>query len=118
MRREALMLKINLISVGVAIVITLITIELLHNLNVAVFSIVFLYAFRCEMTEWYMGQLLSIKLKKDIMIELAMVAVFIISSAILDSWMCTLIYAVAYVLYMVYNRKRIMEIRKVMWKHI
>jgi O-antigen/teichoic acid export membrane protein len=118
MRREALMLKINLISVGVAIVVTFMTIELLHNLSVAVFSIVFLYAFRCEMAEWYMGQLLSIKLKKDIMIELAMVAVFIISSAILDSWMCTLIYAVAYVLYMVYNRKQIMEIRKVMRKHI
>jgi O-antigen/teichoic acid export membrane protein len=114
MRKEALMLKINLISVGVAVVITAITIEILHNLGIAVFSIVFLYAFRCEMAEWYMGRLLSIKLKKDIMIELAMVAVFIVSSVILNSWMCTLIYAVAYAIYMLSNHKQIVAMWRMM----
>lgn len=112
MRREALMLKINLISVGVAVVITVITIEVLHNLSATVFSIVLLYAFRCEMAEWYMGRLLSIKLKKDIMIELAMVAIFIISSVTLNSWMCTLIYALAYAGYVLVNRKRIADLSK------
>jgi O-antigen/teichoic acid export membrane protein len=112
MRKEALMLKINLISVGMAVVVTVITVKVLHNLSATVFSIVLLYAFRCEMAEWYMGRLLSIKLKKDIMIELAMVAIFIISSVTLNSWMCTLIYALAYAGYVLVNRKRIADLSK------
>ena len=40
LRKEALMLKINLISLGVAAIITFFTIEVLHDLNAAVFSII------------------------------------------------------------------------------
>ena len=111
LRREALMLKINLISVGVAAVVTLFTIEVLHNLNAAVFSIIFLYAFRCEMAEHYMEQLLNLKLKKAILAELLMVAIFIASSVLLDNWLCPLVYAAAYAGYMAANRNRVKKVK-------
>lgn len=68
LRKEALMLKINLISLGVAAIITFFTIEVLHDLNAAVFSIILLYAFRCELAEHYLANILDLQLKKDIFI--------------------------------------------------
>lgn len=112
LRREALMLKINIISLIVAAIITFISIEVLHDLNVAVFSIVFLYAFRCELAEHYIENILDIDLKKDICIELFVVAVFIVSSVVLDSWLSTLIYAGTYILYMMMNRTKVVELRR------
>lgn len=112
LRKEALMLKINLISVGVAAIVTFLTIEVLHNLNAAVFSIVFLYAFRCEMAEHYMGHILQLKLKKAILAELFMAAIFITTSVLLDNWLCTFVYAAAYLGYMVANKNRVRAVRK------
>lgn len=111
LRQEALMLKINLMSVGVAAAITFITIEVLHNLNAAVFSIIFLYAFRCEMAEHYMGQLLNLRLKRAILAELLMVAIFIVSSVLLDNWLCSLVYAAAYAGYMITNRNQVKAVK-------
>lgn len=111
LRKEALMLKINLISLGVAAIITFFTIEVLHDLNAAVFSIILLYAFRCELAEHYLANILDLQLKKDIFIELLMVAGFICSSVILDSWLSTLLYAGAYGVYLLVNKSKISEIR-------
>ena len=105
------MLKINLISLGVAAIITFFTIEVLHDLNAAVFSIILLYAFRCELAEHYLANILDLQLKKDIFIELLMVAGFICSSVILDSWLSTLLYAGAYGVYLLVNKSKISEIR-------
>ncbi len=111
LRKEALMLKINLISLGVAAIITFFTIEVLHDLNAAVFSIILLYAFRCELAEHYLANILDLQLKKDIFIELLMVAGFICSSVILDSWLSTLLYAGTYGVYLLVNKSKISEIR-------
>lgn len=107
MRKEGLMLKINVCSVVVAIGITLFTVEIWHNLNATVFSIVFLYAFRCELAENCMEKLLDIRLKKDMIIELVMVGIFILSGVIFDSWWSTVIYGVAYLVYLTVNRSNI-----------
>lgn len=114
LRKEALMLKINLISVGVAAIVTFLTIKVLHNLNATVFSIVFLYAFRCEMAEHYMGHILQLKLKKAILAELFMAAIFIATSVLLDNWLCTIIYAVAYLGYMIANKNKVVAVKRMM----
>lgn len=114
LRKEALMLKINLISVGVAAIVTFLTIEVLHNLNTAVFSIVFLYAFRCEMAEHYMEHILQLKLKKAILAELFMAAIFIATSVLLNNWLCTIIYAVAYLGYMIANKNKVVAVKRMM----
>ena len=108
------MLKINLISVGVAAIVTFLTIEVLHNLNAAIFSIVFLYAFRCEMAEHYMEHILQLKLKKAILAELFMAVIFITTSVLLDNWLCTIIYAVAYLGYMIANKNRVVAVKRMM----
>lgn len=111
MRQEALMLKINLYSVAFAIIMTFLTVGFFHNLNSAVFSIIFLYAFRCELAEYYMERLLNIKLHKDIFVEILMVTIFMISGIIFDSWWCTMIYSTTYVGYLVLNKEKVKELK-------
>lgn len=114
LRKEALMLKINLMSLGVAAVTTFFTIEVLHDLNAAVFSIVFLYAFRCELAEHYIEKMLGLQLKHDILVEMFMVAMFIVSSVVIDSWLSTLCYSLVYIAYIYINRNRIVELKALM----
>lgn len=112
MRQEFLMLKINVVSVVVSVVTTLITVKVLHSLDCVVFSIVFLYAFRCFLAEFWLQKLLELHLAKDMVIETVMVLVFIISGWVLNSWWCTVIYGVAYAAYTVSHRKRARELVK------
>lgn len=116
MRKEELLLKINVISVMVAIVITFVTVKILHDLNATVFSIVFLYAFRCELAEIYIERLLSIKLKREIVIEILMVTVFVVSGIALNSWLSTFAYGLAYVIYLALNKNQIRNLQNQLHK--
>lgn len=110
LRKETLMLKINAISVVVSLIVTFFTVYVLHNLNATVFSIILLYAFRCELAEYQMEKLVHIRLKKYIFIELLMVAIFIITGIGFNNWWSTIIYALAYAVYLMFNRQQLMNI--------
>lgn len=116
MRKEALMLKINATSVLVSAAVTVITVWILHNLNLAIFSIVFLYAFRCILAECYLGNLLSIKLHKPIILDLIMVGIFMASGILLDSWICMFVYGVVYVIYVISHRAFAFQLLKALKK--
>lgn len=111
LRKENLMLKINLISVMLAVIVTFITVGLFHNLQAAVFSIIFLYAFQCELAEYYMEKLLHIKLRREIIEELFVVGIFIITGVLLDSWWCMVTYGMTYIGYLILHRDKIRELR-------
>lgn len=114
MRKEALMLKINAISVLVSAIVTGITVWVMHNLNLAIFSIVFLYAFRCILAEGYLAKLLNLHLLRAILSDLVMVAVFMISGILLDNWLCMAVYGIACIIYAVMHIGQI----KVMYKMV
>ncbi len=107
MRQEFLMLKINVISVGVSVLVTICTVCVLHDLNVAVLSIAALYAFRCILAECHIARLLNISLKRDIFIDLIMAGAFVSSGWLLDSWVGVLAYACFYGLYLIINFNKI-----------
>ena len=99
MCQEFLMLKINITSVVISIVITIITVGILNDLNVTIFSIVAIYAFRCVLAEYYIEKLLNISLTKDILIDLMMALVFMISGWIFDNWLCMVVYGMGYLIF-------------------
>lgn len=107
MRKESLLLKINMVSIVLAAVATIITVYFLHDLRWTVFSIVFLYAFRCEFAELYMERLLSINIKRDILQELLIVLVFIVSAIAIDTWWCVIIYLAVLLTYVCVNRDKL-----------
>ncbi len=107
LRKEKLMLKINLISLGLSLIITFITTRVLENLNLAIVSIVILLALRCALAEMFLSKILGISIYKDINLELAMTMIFILTGWFINSWFAVGLYAVAYALYLIIKRKDI-----------
>lgn len=114
MRKEAVMLRINLISVALAVIVTVVTVGIFHSLNATIFSIVVLYAFQCVLAEGYMERFLHLHLDKEMFVELFMVGIFIVSGVVLDNWWCTVIYGGAYFIYLVMNRDKVKELWQMM----
>lgn len=110
MRKEILMLKINAVSVAFSLVVTAFTVGIWHNLNAAVFSIVLVYAFRCVVAEYRVTQLLGINLLKDIIADLLMCSVFIVSGWEFDSFFCMMVYGAAYAVFILIHRRSLQQI--------
>lgn len=109
LRKEKLMLKINLISLGLSVILTFVNTVLLKNLDLAIASIVVLLAFRCALAEMFLSKILKISLYKDIVLELTMTLIFILTGWFINSWVTVLLYTVAYIIYLFIKRK---DIRK------
>jgi O-antigen/teichoic acid export membrane protein len=107
LRKEMLMLKVNLVSLVSSIIITIVVVLLLKNLNLAVLSILILLAFRCVLSEILLSNILNISVYKDIVLELTMTLVFILTGWFINSWLTFYLYGTAYALYWFIKRKDI-----------
>ena len=108
LRREKVMLRINLFSMIISLVMTYIATQVLKNLDVAILSIVILMVIRLALAENYLAKELNIKVKKDIILEMLLTTVFIITGWFMNSWMTMLVYAISYFIYLIIKRKDIM----------
>ena len=107
MRQEFLMLKINSIAVILSAIVTVVSVELFHNLDMTIFSVVFLYAIRCFYAEVKLQKLLGLHLGKDMVVECLLVGTFIAGGWIWDNFICMVIYGAAYMAYLAWNKKQI-----------
>lgn len=109
LRKEKAMLKVNVITLLLSVVITLITTVILKNLDVAIVTIVVLIAFKCILSEVILSRMLGISVLKDISMEVVMTFVFILCGWFLNSWIAAFIYALTYGVYLVAKRKDIVS---------
>lgn len=107
LRREKLMLRINLFSMIISLVMTYIATQLLQNLDVTILNIVILLAIRSALAESYLAKELNIKVKKDIILEVFLTLVFILTGWFVDSWMTMLLYGMSYFIYLIIKKKDI-----------
>ena len=107
LRKEKMMLNINMITLTLGIFLTFLNTILLNNLNLAIASIVFLLACRCVLSELYLSRIMLIPLYKDIILELTMVLIFILTGWFINSWLMFVLYGIAYLLYLSIKRKDI-----------
>ena len=110
MRKEFLMLKINAVSVVFSLIVTIVTVGIWHNLDAAVFSIVLAYAFRCMLAEYHVTKLLGLDLKMDMLEDLLMCGIFIISGWRFDSFLCMVVYGAAYAVFVLVHRRSLKQI--------
>lgn len=110
MRKEFLMLKINAVSVVFSLIVTIVTVGIWHNLDAAVFSIVLAYAFRCMLAEYHVTKLLGLDLKMDMLEDLLMCGIFIISGWRFDSFFCMAVYGAAYAVFVLAHRHSLKQI--------
>ncbi|NLJ19427.1 MAG: hypothetical protein GX355_11280 [Globicatella sulfidifaciens] len=107
LRREKVMLRINIISMFLSLVMTYVTTKIFVNLDVAILNIIVLLAIRSALAESYVAKELGIKVKKDIILELLLTLVFILTGWFINSWLTTLIFIGAYLCYLLIKRKDI-----------
>lgn len=109
LRKEKWLLIVNLTTVGLSVACTGITVYWLHNLDLAVVSIVVLLAFRCVLAETLLSRAIEIDVKKDIACELALTAIFISASWLIGGVAGLAVYLAAYVVYLFIKRKSIVD---------
>jgi O-antigen/teichoic acid export membrane protein len=112
LRKEKLMLKINLVSLFISVVVTYITTNLYKNLDLAVLSIVFLLAFRSILAELFLSKILKISIIKEITLEICLTLTFIIIGWYINSWLAVIIYIFAYLTYLIIKRNDIINTTK------
>ncbi|MHC1684885.1 MAG: hypothetical protein AB6733_18410 [Clostridiaceae bacterium] len=107
LRKEKIMLKINVISLLLSAIITFINTIILKNLNLTIASIVVVLAFRCVLAEGYLSFILKVSLFKDMILEIMMTLIFILTGWFINSLLIVLLYAIAYIIYLYIKRKDI-----------
>lgn len=107
LRKEKQILKVNMITVGLSIILTIFTTYIMKNLDFAILSIVILLLIRSTIAENVLSKLLIIDIKVDIALEVALTIVFILSSWLINSWYSTVLYGIAYCGYLILNKEKI-----------
>lgn len=77
LRMERQLLFINVITLAISVLLTIISVTVLHNLTMTVFTIIITMAIRSTMAELYLKSKLEIKFSAEMMIETVMVIAFI-----------------------------------------
>ena len=107
MRKEKWLLIVNLITVGLSVISTILTVYILHNLTLAIVSIVLLLAIRCVIAESLLAKELKVSVSRDIIAEIILTVVFMIASWCIGGVISVMIYLIAYVFYLFIKRKDI-----------
>lgn len=106
LRQERLMFNINLVAVLMSIVFSGIFAYLLHNLNLVIFSMVFVCAFRSILSEYYLTNILKLNINNDIISEVVLVLTFMVISWNFNQWYGGMLYLVAFCIYFFFNREQ------------
>ena len=110
LRKEALMLRINLASVAFASLTTYITVAVLHNLKLAVTAIVLNFAFRLVLAEHFMEKFANLNFRRERFVELCMVAGYILANNFLPK-IALLIYVTLYLAYLAFHKRELTDIK-------
>jgi len=107
LRRENLMLLVNIISLIVSGILTLILTIFFKSLVLSMVAIVFLHAFRCTVSECFLSKILKVRIIKDVIIDCLLTILFIMLFWNIDSISALAIYSVGYLLFFVFKRREI-----------
>ena len=109
LRKEKAIMYINWLIVGISCVVTGITVYVISNLTLAIASLTFILALRCNIAEIYLLRLLKISALKTLVLENCLTVIFIVSSWMIQSWLCVVMYAIAYGIYLFYYRNSLKQ---------
>lgn len=109
LRKEKLILRVNLATLILSFLITYISTQIFKNLEITVLSIVILLIFRSIIAEIALANILEIPKYKDIFLELTLIVYFIWISWTFDTPVTMIAYAMAYIIYLIVKRKEILS---------
>ncbi|GAB6420562.1 oligosaccharide flippase family protein [Bacillus luti] len=109
LRKEKVVLKINLFLLFLSTIVSFITTYVMRNLEMALLAIVILLALRCIFAEIVLAKILGISIYKDIILEIALTIIFIGISWFIDSWSVFGIYLCVYIIYLVLKKNDVIK---------
>lgn len=112
LRKEKIMLKINIIVLMLSVLFTSITTIQLRNLDLAIVSIPILLALRCIIAELTLEKILVISLRRDILLELIITLIFILTAWFMSASISVLIYILIYIMYILLKKNDIVKLYK------
>lgn len=110
MRKEKTLMKVNVGVMLLSLILSGITVFVLEDIDLAVFSIVLLLGLRSVTAEAAISKALKVSVVPDMLAELALVAAFIIASWWVSGITGLMLYMVAYAIYCCWKRKEIVQI--------
>ncbi|HFI0307019.1 TPA: hypothetical protein ACGOVM_002130 [Streptococcus suis] len=99
-RMEKTILFVNLLSMLLSVLLTIVTTFIFPNLILATLSITFLLFFRCLLAEMLLAKSLEISVASDALLEAIIAGIFIFAAWALPSLVGFLVYLVIYIIYM------------------
>lgn len=105
MRLEKLIFKINIVSLILSIMLTLVFTSIFMNLTLTILSIVITLAFRSALGEVYLLRKLGVKFFKDIFWELFIITCFVLTGWYLEPFLAFIIYLLLYTLYFIFKKE-------------
>lgn len=106
-RKEKSMLLMNGITVFLSVVLTIITVFVIHDLDAAVFSIVFLVAFRSVLGELLLSKYSKIDIVNNMIAEIIATTLFVIFNYFVGGWLGFGLYFSAFLVYLIIFRNNI-----------
>jgi O-antigen/teichoic acid export membrane protein len=107
LRNEKTILIINIMTVIASAILTFFTVLVFKNLDLAVFSIVVVLAFRSVIAEYRLSRVIHVYVCKDIVLEIIVALLFIMTAWKLDSIFSTILYIMVYLIYLAIKREEI-----------
>lgn len=109
MNKEKQLLLINVISLAVTVVSSLIFAYAYPSIYGIMLSMIFGVAIRCVFADFYLGKLMDNKVLISIVLEICISVAFSLSTWFLEDWISLIIILACYIPIIVYNRKSIIN---------
>lgn len=117
LRKEKQMLYINLVTVIFSVILTSMSINIFNSLVLIVLSIVILLAFCSIVSEIFISRIIKVNIMKNILLELLLSLVFIITSWSVQGLLGILIYLSFYCFYLFLKREEIKDAVSILKKN-
>lgn len=110
LRKEKSLLIVNIVSVAVSLVLTGLTVFVFRSLEGGAATITVCLAFRCITAELVLSRYLDVEVKKDILFEVGLTLIFIVSSWFIGGIIGLGIYLITYIVYLLCKRSELKEL--------
>lgn len=110
LRKESAIMIINFVTVVISAIGSIGTVFIAKRLDWTIYLIIVVLMFRCICGEVYLSKCIEVKAKKNIIEDVFITVSFIIASYIIGGESGFLIYATIYIVYIILNKKYVVEI--------
>ncbi|MDF2564627.1 MAG: hypothetical protein K0Q53_1022 [Massilibacillus sp.] len=110
LRKEKVLLLINLIAMAFSSLLILISVYAIENVTAVVLSMVVSVTFRSIIAEKYLSKVLSVSTSRHLMIEIMLSIIFICTAWFIIPFIGFLIYLITYIIYLFINKKIVKEL--------